>query len=344
MKAAILGATGYAGTEIFKILLNHPQVSELFIVSSTKSGEQLSDVFRMLQKNSLNEKTKSTAGKIISLEEALDLKPAVIFSALPHKSSAEACCRFVEKSLVIDLSADFRFKNKAYFETAYGFPHLELSKNAVYGLAEWASESIKACNLIANPGCYTTASLLPLLPLVKEKVIGNSIVINALSGISGAGKKPEEKYLFSECVENLTAYAPGMSHRHSYEILEQLENEGFKGKLLFNPHLVPVKRGIFAAITAELTKKQTSEDILSIYQKYYSNKPCITINKNAIPQTKDVWGSNCCAIGWHIEAAQIIVFSVIDNLIKGAAGQAVQNMNICLGFPETLGLNLNSLL
>ncbi|MDC7240273.1 MAG: N-acetyl-gamma-glutamyl-phosphate reductase [Spirochaetales bacterium] len=341
MKAAVLGATGYTGQILLRQLSCHPEVDQIIAVSSSIAGTSVlaSDIGLH---PSINDKMTLTGGKYISVDEAAALNPEVVFSALPHLASAEVCGPFFGKSVVIDLSADFRIEDPLLFEEAYGEkpPREDLLPQAVYGLSEVYSDEIKKTDIIANPGCYPTASLLPLYPLLKKGLIEKNIMINALSGISGAGKKAKIGNLLVERSENICAYSPGTSHRHAQEISKEAARAG-DSSILFVPHLVPMKRGM--AITTSCTlKEEVSNDVLStLYEEFYGKSGFVKMVYPAIPETKEVWGSNRCDISWHMEGKSLILFSVIDNLIKGASGQAIQNMNIRFGFDETAGLNLH---
>ena len=361
MKVAVLGTSGYTGQLLIRMLLDHREVREIIPVSSSHAGEMLSEVDRGMGKRYMNgEKFGLTAGKLVSLEKAVEYSPDVVIAALPHLKSAELCQPFFGKSVVIDLSADFRIKDPAVFEAAYGKrpPREDLLKEAVYGLCEWNRDEIKKADIIANPGCYPTATLLPLLPLLKEGIIGGRIVTNAISGISGGGRKANINLLFVERSENAGAYAPGTSHRHLPEIAEELKKVSDDVRVLFTPHLAPLRRGIvattWATLSREIVRRESrerekkgratsgnpvdDERIADVYEKYYGRCPFINIRGNETPQTKDVLGSNRCDIGWKREGDSMLLFSAIDNLVKGASGQAVQNMNIRFGFNEDEGL------
>jgi N-acetyl-gamma-glutamyl-phosphate reductase len=267
----------------------------------------------------------------------------VVFSALPHLESARLCAPFLAKSVVIDLSADFRLKDLQAFQAAYGTPppRADLLEQAVYGLPEWHGDAIRSADLIANPGCYPTAVLLPLLPIAREALIGGEIHVSSISGISGAGRKVKTEYLFCERSENACAYAPGKSHRHVSEMEEQLRAEAPGASILFVPHLAPLRKGMCATIMVPMSAAATEAEIASIFEAAYGRSPCIILRGETIPQTAEVRGSNRCDIGWRIEGRTLMLFSAIDNLMKGASGQAIQNMNIRMGFPETSGLSLS---
>jgi N-acetyl-gamma-glutamyl-phosphate reductase len=342
MKAAILGTTGYTGMVLLRILSRHPEITDIIPASSSQAGTGLTEFDPGLSRL-IGEKTRTVSGRLVSVEDALAAKPDVVFAALPHLTSAEVCGPFFTGSVVVDLSADFRIKDPAVFEKAYGErPHRpDLLEKAVYGLAEWNTDSIKKADLIANPGCYPTATLLPLLPLAKAGMISGAAVANALSGISGAGRSAKINNLFCERSENTNAYSPGKLHRHASEIQQLLNLVPGGLDILFTPHLVPLKQGMAVTTVTETTRPLSDGDIAAVYEESYGGRPFIEIRGRGIPETRDVRNSNRCDIGWHREGGRLILFSVIDNLIKGASGQAVQNMNLRFGFAEAAGLAIH---
>lgn len=339
MKAAVVGATGYTGMLLLRFLENHPDVDQIFAVSSSKPGGSIEAEDAGL--GTLSVKYGQSGGKFLSVDEAAAMKPDVVFAALPHLASASVCGPFFGKSVVIDLSADFRIKDRAVFAQAYGQepPRPDLLDSAVYGLAEWHTDAIRKADLIANPGCYTTCSLLPLLPLYQEGIVEPRVIINALSGISGAGRKVELKYLFTERTESLQLYSPGRRHRHTQEIESELRFVSNAPKVLFNPHLVPLKRGMEATIVADLKPGKTLADAETAWNNAYAGKPFARYVGAKLPASSDVWGSNRCDWAAVEESGSLIVSSVLDNLVKGASGQAIQNMNLRFGFAETAGLS-----
>jgi N-acetyl-gamma-glutamyl-phosphate reductase len=245
--------------------------------------------------------------------------------------------------VVIDLSADFRFADPATFAAVYGHAHPrpDLLPRAAYGLAEWYADRIRGADLVANPGCYPTATLLPLLPLARAGLVDGTVVVNAISGISGAGKKERLDLLYGERTENAGAYNPGRVHRHAPEIEGELRSARPSLSLLFTPHLAPLKRGMCVTTVARLAKDPPGEgpgSVASILAEAYAGRPFVRLTGPRIPQTRDTWGSNRCDIGWHREGAELLLFSSIDNLVKGASGQAVQNMNLRFGLDEAAGL------
>ncbi len=340
IKAAVLGTTGYTGLLLVRLLSSHPEISEILPASSSSAGEKLTSLDPGIG-NIIEEKLCFSKGRLFTIPEVLKQKPDVVFAALPHLESAGLCSPFFGKAVVIDLSADFRLKDREVFKLAYGTapPREDLLPSAVYGLSEWYREEIKENDLIANPGCYPTAALLPLLPLLDSGIILGDVIINAISGISGAGRKAKLGYHFCERTENVSAYAPGKTHRHSWEIEAELRKCSSNAAVLFTPHLAPLKRGIAVTTAAELKHASGSDEIEAAYRDVYGKSPFISLKVESIPQTGDVWGSNRCDIGWHIDKNKLLLFSVIDNLMKGASGQAVQNMNIRFGLDESSGLS-----
>jgi N-acetyl-gamma-glutamyl-phosphate reductase len=344
MKAAVLGATGYTGQVLIRLLAEHPEVSALVPASSSQAGTPVRAADPGLPA-SIDGKVKggvltATADAVRAAESgALD----VVFSALPHTASAQACGVLFGKCVVIDLSADFRLHDPAVFRAAYGVDPVrpDLLPCAVYGLTEWHGEKLRSADIIANPGCYPTAALLPLLPLARAGLIRGTAIVNAISGISGAGRKEKTDLLFVERSENANAYSPGMSHRHAPEILQELRGADRSLSLLFTPHMAPLRRGMAVSTVVELARELPVTgpgSVEGVLAAAYAGKPFVSLTGSRVPQTRDVWGSNRCDIGWRIEGRHLMLFSVIDNLVKGASGQAVQNMNIRFGIPETAGL------
>lgn len=339
MKVALLGSTGYAGMVLLRILADHHDVTEVLPASSSQAGELLSATDPGIGE-ALKEKTARTGGKLLPIEEVARSKPDVVFSALPHLASAQVCAPFFGSSVVIDLSADFRIRDAKLFKKAYGEepPRADLLDKAVYGLCELYRDSIKSADLIASPGCYPTSILLPVLPLARAGAISGKVIANALSGISGAGKKVAANYLYVERNESCGAYNPGTTHRHHAEMAEQIMHADGSLRLFFTPHLVPLSRGIAATIAVETKRDMDSQSIAKIYGDAYEGAPFVRVTPGRMPQTKDVLGSNRCDVSWHLEGNTLFLFSAIDNLGKGAAGQAVQSMNIRFGLRETEGL------
>jgi len=336
LRASVFGGTGYTGIELVRLLLNHPNVEIHQITSRNDKGKRADEIYPSLRGMYDN--------VLISPEDA-DLKNVdIIFFATPNGVAMEYANDLIaDGKTVIDLAADFRIKDQTVWEKWYGMKHKSpgLISEAVYGLPEINRDSIKKAKLIANPGCYPTAIQLALIPLLKMKLINPiNIIADAKSGISGAGRNSELKLLMSEADEDFRAYGIG-GHRHLPEIEESLSNIcGDNVKLTFVPHLVPMIRGIHATIYVECEKEFEAQ---SVYNQFYAKEPFVDIMQaNMAPNTKSVRASNFCRISFHKEknSNKLIIFSVIDNLVKGAAGQAIQNMNIMFDFPETAGINL----
>jgi N-acetyl-gamma-glutamyl-phosphate reductase len=349
MIAAVLGVTGYTGQLLARLLAAHPEVRRILPCSSSRAGDSLAAVDPGLAGAEVK-----AGEKLLSLEQTVAGKPDVVFSALPHLESAKLCDPFFGRAVVIDLSADFRLRDAEAFRKAYGESpaRADLLPGAVYGLAEWHTEAIRGSDLIANPGCYPTATLLPLLPLLREGLIDGEFHVAALSGISGAGRKVKVEYLYCERSENAGPYNPGKSHRHVCEIDEQLRLVSQGASVLFVPHLVPMRKGMCVTTVASLSpasRREAASDPQALekrvgeaYRRAYSGRPFIVLRGAALPATAEVRGSNRCDIGWRREGGSLLLFSAIDNLMKGASGQAVQDMNLRFGLAETAGLPLVS--
>jgi N-acetyl-gamma-glutamyl-phosphate reductase len=338
LNCAVLGATGYTGAELTKLLLAHPHVRVSLLTTRQEKPITLREVLPSVPKNIRLEITPYSF-------DAVKKKADVIFLCLPHTEAMTAAEQFLAAGkVVIDLSADFRLRDKKIYEKWYGVNHVApqyLSK-AVYGLCEIYREKIKKADLIANPGCYPTGPSLALIPLLKKKLIDpKSIIINAASGVSGAGKKLVSATHFCEVAENYSAYKVN-KHQHTPEIEQTLSAAAGKPvKITFVPHLLPVSRGILATIYAETTAKGTEAVIRKTLESAYSKALFVRIKPaGQYPSLKDVQHTNFCDIGVSVqeETGRVVIITAIDNLLKGAAGQAVQNMNLRFGFPEEAGL------
>jgi N-acetyl-gamma-glutamyl-phosphate reductase len=337
IRAAIIGASGYTGLELVRLLIRHPKVSLTALTSEKYAGQSFGSVFPSLVPH-INIELESLSPKSIAK------KADFIFTALPHKEAMDVVPIFIQdKKNVADLSADFRFSNKKTYELWYQ-QHTapELLPQAVYGLPELNRPRIKKASLVAIPGCYPTSALIPLIPLFKEEVISpKNLIVDSKSGMTGAGRSLNVASLFSEVSESFKAYNAA-SHRHQPEMEEQLsEVYGKSVSLTFTPHLVPMNRGILSTIYVDLKYSMSNDTIQSIFMKHYSKEKFIRVfPQGMLPQTGGVRGSNYCDIGFvlHSKNKKLILISAIDNLIKGASGQAVQNMNIMLRFPEETGL------
>jgi N-acetyl-gamma-glutamyl-phosphate reductase len=307
----VLGASGYVGQELLRLLAGHPRAAVAFATAESAAGERRDGV------------------ELVRIEDAPMVRAEIVLSALPHGVSA----RYVQEARglgkrAVDLSADFR-----------------LSPDAVYGLTEVTRPHVAAADLVANPGCYPTAALLALLPLARGGLIDETreVVIDAASGVTGAGRTLKRDLLFGEVAEDFRAYAAGNEHRHLPELKAALAREGgFTGDLVFTPHLLPVKRGILETIHVPLARVIDRATAEGIYDTVYGNEPCVAVLHGAMPSLKDVVYRNRVAIGVAVVAnvrrPRLTVIAAIDNLVKGAAGQAIQNMNVMLGLPETAGL------
>lgn len=345
MKACIIGSTGYAGQQLSTLLATHPEISKIYLGSHGSSQKSIADIYahvnRILPHVLMHSNTLLTEAFLRA--ECID----VLFFALPHGLSAELIQKIMSFDLtikIIDLGADLRLKNQTQYEEWYGtHPHPTLLDQSVYGLSELYAADIKNAPLIANPGCYATATLLGAIPAVKLGLIGNTtLVVDAKSGISGAGRQSNIGNLYAEASENLRPYQIG-THRHTPEIEQELGRHSTGNnpcKIMFSPSVVPMTRGMISAVYAPLQKTCTLKQLKAYYQDVYSNAPFIRLIDEA-PTTKSVRGSNYADLWVHIDERTdtFVVMTAIDNLMKGAAGQAVQNMNLMFGFKETLGLN-----
>ena len=343
ISVGVIGATGYAGSELMRLLVNHPQVEKIVAASQSYNGEAFSAIYPNFYKIY---DTPLVGADIPALVKEVDL----LFLSLPHNVSSQYLSHAqLEECVVIDLGADFRLQNVEVYEKWYNttHPNPALVKEAVYGLCELYREELKGANLIANPGCYTTTSILTAWPLLMEGLIEEeSIVIDAKSGVSGAGRGEKLTSLYSECNESIKAYGV-TTHRHTPEIEEYLSLAASKGRrrdgitLSFTPHLIPMNRGILVSLYAKLKRGVTFERVESAYQKWYQDEKFIRLLPPGIlPETRWVKGTNFCDINYVVDGRTntLIAFGALDNLVKGAAGQAVQNMNIRFNFPETSGL------
>lgn len=341
IKTAIVGASGYSGMELLRLLLGHPHAELVAVTSRQEAGRALSEVFPRFQ--------SAWTHNINFIEPDADKIAAsgaeVALLALPHGVAAEIARALLEKNVkVIDLSADFRLRDAAVYEEFYGQPHPapELLAGAIYGLPESHANEISKARLIASPGCYPTSILLPLLPLLREGLIEiDSIVANSMSGVSGAGRKAELSLLFCECNESARAYGVP-KHRHLSEIEQELGiAAGEKVVISFIPHLIPVNAGIVTTTTAKLRKGIAPEAIGAALEKAYKGKPFVRLlGRGACADSKQVTRTNFVDIGWQHDprTGRVILMSAEDNLGKGAGGQAIQSFNLMFGLGETAGL------
>ncbi|MBC2703669.1 N-acetyl-gamma-glutamyl-phosphate reductase [Desulfobacula sp.] len=338
INVGIAGASGYTGVELVKLISNHPKAKLCAVTSNSYNGKSLTDIFPSMRgfENLICEELD-----IKSLSKKVD----VMFLALPHKVSMKHVPTLLEhKVKVVDLSADYRFTDAKAYESAYQeHTSKHLLKESVYGLSEIYRDQIKVSNLVGNPGCYPTSILLPLLPLLKEGLIRHDgIISDSKSGVSGAGRSLSISSHFCEVNESFNAYKVG-NHRHTPEINEILSiHSQQKVDITFVPHLLPLTRGMLSTIYVQVNENVNEDEIRKIFDSYYSNEPFVRIlDKNMYPAISHVKGTNCCDIGFHFDekTKQIIIVSAIDNLLKGAAGQAVQNMNILFGLNDETGLD-----
>lgn len=329
IKVGIIGANGYTGFELMRLLAAHPKAEVVTASSRSLAGQKISDTYPTL--------AGKYGGMVYSdVDLASAAKCDVVFACLPHGQSADICGKLIDLGTkVIDLSADYRYDDTALYERTYKLEHprKDLAEEAVYGLPEYNRAKIRSARLIGNPGCYVTASVLALKPLVEAKVINpTTVIIDAKSGVSGAGRKADAAYNANEVEGNFKAYGV-TTHRHTTEIEEKSG-----ATVTFTPHLLPVRRGILATIYCDLLGDV--EDVKKAYSRY--DKEAFVHVIDGLPEIKTAAGSNCCYIGYKYEEKtnRLIVVSCIDNLIKGASGQAIQNMNVMFGLPEVTGLPL----
>ncbi len=340
-KIGILGASGYTGAELLRLLIRHPLVEIVLLTADRRAGKPMSDVFPQFAPYDL---------PILTSIDDTDWQKAgldLAFCALPHGTTQKVIADLLAKApatKVVDLSADFRLADPAAYAHWYGHAHAatELQKEAVYGLTEIYREEVKKARLVANPGCYTTCSELPLIPLLKAKAIDpDEIVIDAKSGMTGAGRAAKEEMLFSEVSEGFHAYGVGR-HRHMAELDQEFSKAARREVVVtFTPHLVPMNRGILSTIYVR-DLKASPEDMHAVLAKAYTNEPFVHVLPfGKLPQTRHVRGSNMTFIGVTNDRipGRAIIVSALDNLTKGASGQAVQNMNVMLGFPEATGVD-----
>ena len=338
-KVSVIGATGYAGAELLSILTRHPQAELAHITSESHTGKKISELYPHLR--GICDLTLESLADI----EKIGKDSEFIFIALPHGHAMDVGLKLEKLPVrIIDIGADYRFTDTTIYEHWYGVEHKHKNAPRVYGLAEIYREEIRNAKIIGNAGCFTTASILALAPLVKHHLVDtNSIIVDAASGVSGAGRGLKRGNHFPELYDNFKAYNVAR-HRHTPEIEQALEGLGGERTIInFTPHLVPMSRGILATCYATL-KENVSDDVVdATFQKMYGGEKFIRLlGRGGYPETKFVRGSNFCDIGWHIDerTRRVIILSAIDNLVKGAAGQAVQNFNIAAGFYEGIALEV----
>jgi len=361
-KVSIIGATGYVGIELMRLLHEHPEVEIKDLVSKSSAGQRLTDIYPQFRGSKLNDY------QLKAMEDFKVEESDLIFTALPHGVSQNIVGELYGRGTkIIDLSGDFRYHDLDIYEKWYGVEHKfpELAAEAAYGLVELNRRRIKTADLVANPGCYVTASLLGLLPLIDfKKVNPASIIVDAKSGVSGAGRSLKENLLFTETHNSMKAYSPG-THRHGSEIeyiLSQYLEGSYSGdnsaksgaeakdlktkaEVLFTPHLIPIKRGILATIYLDFEEESSQAEIRDLFRQKYESEYFIQLLAQELPEIKNVAGSNFAQIGFRYDqrTKRLIIVSAIDNMLKGAAGQAVQNMNLIFDLPESTGLEATAL-
>lgn len=337
-KVGIIGGSGYTGGELLRLIAGHPEIEVAWATSRQYAGREVREAFPHLDGFS------DVVFEAPSLEEIPDGIEAVLV-ALPHTESMQAVPVLLNKGMkVVDLSADFRLDDPGTYRVWYGSEHTapDLLARKVYGLTEWNREAVASASLVANPGCYPTAALLALLPLVQGGLVKKGgIVIDAKSGVSGAGRSPKQNTLFTEANEGLTPYLAGR-HRHLPEIEQELSRAaGASVGVTFVPHLVPLSRGLLETIYLDLEGGAGLTDVEAAFGERYGEEPFVHVSDaGRLPSLQDAAGSNLCRLGFTDDprGGRVIVVSAIDNLVKGASGQALQNLNLMLGFPETAGL------
>lgn len=336
-RVAVLGASGYTGAEVVRLCFNHPNIKITAMTGEKQAGKKFADVFPSLL----------TATNVPTLVKISDVNFAdidAVFCCLPHATTQEVLKTLPTHVKVVDLSADFRLRDPKVYEEWYEHPHaaVELQKEAVYGLTEIYREQVKKGRLIANPGCYPTCVQLPLYPLLKaKKILSDDIIIDAKSGVSGAGRSAKESNLFCEITEGMNSYGVG-KHRHMPEIEQGLtEAAGKDVKISFTPHLIPMSRGMQCTMYVKTAPGVSVDDLRAHLKSVYENEYFVKVlDKGQIPATRHVRGANFCFMNVYPDRlpGRAVVISVIDNVCKGASGQALQNLNLVMGFPETTGL------
>ncbi len=349
VKVSVVGATGYAGAELVRLLSRHPRVRVVQVTSESRSGQRLDAVYPHFAALGGGPASDAASGEA-ALEETAAAAASgadAVFLALPHGVAMHLAPELLEAGArVIDLGADFRLRDAAVYREWYGHEHAapHLLEEAVYGLPELGREEIPGARLVANPGCYPTATLLALAPALRSGIArAEGIVVDAKSGVSGAGRSPSLKVHFGEVNENLRPYNLAGAHRHTPEIEQEAARAaGVPVTLSFNPHLVPMTRGILSTCYLTLTEDRPAEELVDLYRDFYRDEPFVhVLEAGRLPETKYAWGSNHCFLGLAVDrrAGRLVVCAALDNLVKGAAGQAVQNLNLIFGLGETAGLD-----
>ncbi|MGH2349287.1 MAG: N-acetyl-gamma-glutamyl-phosphate reductase [bacterium] len=336
VRVSIIGASGYGGGELARLLVGHPEVVLVHLTAETKAGEAMADLYPNLR----------TFTDLVT--ESADLEQVardsdVVFLALPNGKAMELVPSLVPHARVIDLGADFRFADPHTYEQWYKTPHrsAELLERSTYGLTEFRRSEIRRAEIVGNPGCYPTAALIAMLPLLQSgRVRAEGIIVDAKSGVSGAGRGASPATHFSEVNENVKPYNVA-APRHTPEIEQELaRHAGAVSAVTFTPHLIPMTRGILATVYLSLAKPLSTADATGVLQEAYAAEPFVRVLTGGLPQTKATSGSNFCDVAVRVDERNktVIAMAALDNLVKGAAGQAIQNMNVMQGFPEDLGL------
>jgi N-acetyl-gamma-glutamyl-phosphate reductase len=338
-RTAILGASGYTGAELLRLLHGHPHFDITALTGDSQAGKEMAQVYPHLRARALPKLVKHTEVDFSQID--------FVFCCLPHGTTQAIIASLPEHIKIVDLSADFRLSDPAAYKEWYGHDHAAtaLQAGAIYGLTEHAREAVKDARLVANPGCYPTSILLPLLPLVKAGLVQpDTITVDSMSGVSGAGRSVKQEMLYNELEGGASAYSVGR-HRHMAEIEQELQKgAGTPLTISFTPHLVPFTRGMLSTIHVQLAEGKTAADAHSLLQAAYANEPFVTVLAEGSPRTHEVRGTNQCFMGLHAgrRAGELIIVSVIDNLVKGASGQALQNANLMVGAAETTNLELTA--
>ena len=338
-RIAILGASGYTGSELVRLLVRHPRAEIVALTADRKAGQAMADVFPQFAPLNLP--------KLITIEEVDWSGVDLAFCALPHGTTQLVIKKAFETAphiKIVDLSADFRLRDPGAYEQWYGHAHqaLELQQEAVYGIVELYRADIKKARLVANPGCFTTTAIMPVVPLIEAGAIEpEGIVIDAKSGVTGAGRSPKESLLYTEVTEGIHAYGVG-SHRHMGELDQEFSKVAGRSIVpSFTPHLTPMNRGIYATIYAKTMAGVGVDGVHRVLADFYKSEPFVhVLPLGQVPQSRFVKGSNMVIMGVVADRqpGRVIIIATLDNLVKGASGQAVQNMNVVMGFPETMGL------
>lgn len=336
-KTAILGASGYTGAELLRLLQNHPVFEITALTGDSQAGKPMDVVYPHLRACNLHALVKHTEVDFAQID--------FVFCCLPHGTTQAIIAGLPQHVKIVDLSADFRLFDPAAYKQWYGHDHaaLDLQKTAVYGLTEHNRDAVKAARLVANPGCYPTSILLPLQPLFKAGILQpETVTVDSMSGVSGAGRSVKQELLYNEIEGGASAYSIG-GHRHMAEIEQELARIAPQ-TISFTPHLVPFTRGMLSTIHVQLADGKTADDARALLQQAYAKEPFITVLASGSPRTHEVRGTNQCYISAHAgrRAGELILVSVIDNLVKGASGQALQNANLMVGVAETTNLELTA--